>query len=75
MPPKIPPNEDEFSLRENCRQQRPCDPALFKSFDTERVKLRENAKGEYDKAQKTLVVELRKLMKAERTQKVADGQK
>jgi hypothetical protein len=28
-------------------------------FDTERVKLRENAKGEYDKAQKTLVVELR----------------
>ena len=57
------------------KSKEPDYPALFKSFDTERVKLRENAKGEYDKAQKTLVVEFRKLVKAERTQKVAGGQK
>lgn len=41
-------------------------PALFASFDTERAKLRDKATGEFDKAQKTLVIEFRKLMKAER---------
>lgn len=39
---------------------------LYTSFDIERAKLREAAKGEFEKAQKTLVVEFRKLMKAER---------
>ena len=43
-------------------------PALFASFNSERGKLGEAAKGEYDKAQKTLVVEFRKLMRAERLQ-------
>lgn len=41
---------------------------LFKSFDVERAKLREAATGEYDKASKTLIIEFRKLMKAERVQ-------
>lgn len=49
--------------------------ALFNSFDTQRVVLREKASGEYDKAQKTLVIEFRKLMKAERARNSADVQK
>jgi len=51
------------------KSKEPDYPALFKIFDPERVKLRENAKGEYDKPQKTLVVEFRKLIliKTERT--------
>ena len=44
----------------------PDHPALFESFDAERARLRDKANGEYDKAQKTLVIEFRKLMKAER---------
>ena len=39
---------------------------LFESFDTERAKLRETAKGEFEKAQRTLIIEFRKLMKADR---------
>lgn len=61
-----------FGAWDNSKE--PDYPVLFNAFDTERIKLRENAKDEYDKAQRTLVFEFRKLMKAERTQKVAGGQ-
>lgn len=57
------------------KSKEPDYPALFKSFDTQRVVLREKAKGEYDKAQKTLVIEFRKLMKAEKARNSADVQK
>jgi hypothetical protein len=48
------------------KTKEPDYPQLFASFATERTKLRESSKGEFEKAQKTLVVEFRKLMKAER---------